>query len=58
VNPPTVTLVSEGETIHTENSYKYDDDALAQMAADAGFEVAGRWTDSRNWFAEVLLKPR
>jgi len=49
---------SEGETIHTENSYKYDDDALAQMAADAGFEVAGRWTDSRNWFAEVLLKPR
>ena len=49
---------SEGETIHTENSYKYDDDALAQMAADAGFEVAGRWTDSRQWFAEVLLKPR
>jgi L-histidine N-alpha-methyltransferase len=49
---------SEGETIHTENSYKYDDDALAQMAADSGFEMAGRWADSQNWFADVLLKPR
>ena len=49
---------SEGETIHTENSHKYDDAALAQMAADSGFEVAGRWSDSQNWFADVLLKPR
>jgi L-histidine Nalpha-methyltransferase len=48
----------EGETIHTENSYKYDDEDLAQMAADSGFEIKGRWTDSRGWFAEVLLSPR
>jgi L-histidine N-alpha-methyltransferase len=49
---------SENETIHTENSYKYDDDALAQMAADSGFEIAGRWSDSQNLFVDALLKPR
>ena len=49
---------SEGETIHTENSHKYDDEEIAQMAADAGFEVAARWTDSQHWFADFLLKPR
>lgn len=48
----------EGETIHTENSYKYDDEDLAQMAADSNFEIKGRWTDSRGWFVEVLLSPR
>ena len=48
----------EGETIHTENSYKYDDEDLTQMAADSGFEIKGRWTDSQGWFAEVLLSPR
>ena len=49
---------SEGETIHTENSHKYDEEGIAQMAAEAGFKVAGRWTDSQNWFADFLLKPR
>ncbi|HEY3055348.1 MAG TPA: L-histidine N(alpha)-methyltransferase [Thermoanaerobaculia bacterium] len=49
---------SEGETIHTENSYKYDDDDVTRMVADSGFEIAGRWTDSRRWFADVLLRAR
>lgn len=49
---------SEGETIHTENSHKYDDAGIAQMAADSGFEVAGFWTDAKRWFADVLLNPR
>ena len=49
---------SEGETIHTENSYKYDDDDLAQIAADAGYQIAAKWTDSRLWFADVLMRVR
>jgi L-histidine Nalpha-methyltransferase len=49
---------SESETIHTENSYKYDDETLGQIASEGGFEVAERWTDSRGWFADVLLRPR
>jgi L-histidine Nalpha-methyltransferase len=52
------TAFDEGETIHTESSYKYDDEDLRRLAADSGFEISGRWTDSRGWFADVLLTPR
>lgn len=45
----------EGETIHTENSYKYDDDTLAMLSARAGFTVEGRWLDSHGWFTDILL---
>lgn len=40
-----------GETIHTENSYKYGPDELAALAAPAGWRRADRWTDPRGWFA-------
>jgi probable methyltransferase len=45
----------EGETIHTENSYKYDDETLAMLAARSGFTVEARWLDSREWFVDLLL---
>ena len=45
----------EGETIHTENSYKYDDDTLAMLAARAGFTLEARWLDSNAWFTDILL---
>ncbi|HSP34736.1 MAG TPA: L-histidine N(alpha)-methyltransferase [Thermoanaerobaculia bacterium] len=48
----------EGETIHTENSYKYGEDDLARMAAESGFEIAGTYTDSRRLFADVLMRAR
>jgi len=40
-----------GETIHTENSYKYQPSAFAAMAAEAGFADDHRWQDTRGWFA-------
>jgi|ERR1043165_2842922 dimethylhistidine N-methyltransferase len=46
---------ADGETIHTENSYKFDDAALAALAERTGFTVARRWTDARHFFADVLL---
>ena len=46
----------EGETIHTENSYKYDDASIAALAGAGGFEVTRKWTDSQGWFAEYLLR--
>ncbi|HEX2831722.1 MAG TPA: L-histidine N(alpha)-methyltransferase [Thermoanaerobaculia bacterium] len=46
---------AEGETIHTESSWKHDDATLAALAAGAGFTVARKWTDARNFFADVLL---
>jgi L-histidine N-alpha-methyltransferase len=44
-----------GETIHTENSYKFDDDAIQSLAGRTGFAVTRRWTDSRRLFADLLL---
>jgi L-histidine N-alpha-methyltransferase len=48
---------ADGESIHTENSYKYDDAMLATLAAEGGFGVERRWSDSRGWFADVLMVP-
>ena len=47
-----------GETIHTENSYKYDDATLARIARESGFSLERKWTDDRGWFADVLLRRR
>lgn len=46
----------DGETIHTESSYKHDDASLAALAAASGFSIERRWTDSRGWFADVLMR--
>lgn len=48
----------EGETIHTENSYKYAESDLQALAAASGFAVEQVWTDSRSWFADALLVAR
>jgi dimethylhistidine N-methyltransferase len=45
-----------GETIHTENSYKYlPGQAEARLAA-AGFQAAKTWTDPQGWFAVCLAR--
>jgi L-histidine Nalpha-methyltransferase len=44
-----------GESIHTENSYKHDEQSIGALAAGSGFAVQRTWTDSRKWFADVLL---
>ena len=43
-----------GETIHTEDSHKYDADGFAGLAASAGLARQQRWTDPRGWFAVEL----
>lgn len=44
-----------GETIHTENSYKFDQAEIAALGGRTGFEIARRWTDARGLFADTLL---
>ena len=44
-----------GETIHTENSYKYDVDGVAAMAERAGLRLQTTWTDPHRWFAVLLF---
>jgi dimethylhistidine N-methyltransferase len=44
-----------GETIHTENSYKYDLGELAEQAALCGLRLDEAWTDEQNYFAVLYL---
>jgi dimethylhistidine N-methyltransferase len=39
-----------GETIHTENSYKYSVDSLAALARGVGWTPVAEWTDPRQYF--------
>jgi dimethylhistidine N-methyltransferase len=39
-----------GETIHTENSYKYSVDSLRALARGVGWAPAGTWTDKQVYF--------
>ena len=40
-----------GETIHTENSYKYSVESLAALARGAGWRPLKAWTDARKYFS-------
>jgi dimethylhistidine N-methyltransferase len=46
----------EGETIHTENSYKYRPGQAEASLAEAGFAAAESWTDERGWFSVCLAR--
>jgi dimethylhistidine N-methyltransferase len=46
---------AEGERIHTENSYKYDLEGLAQMAAMNGFALTRTWLDRKEQFSSNLF---
>lgn len=48
--------LAKGETIHTENSYKYTQEDVDALAREGGFFVERRWTDARGWFAVHLLR--
>jgi L-histidine Nalpha-methyltransferase len=46
----------EGESIHTENSYKYRPGAAEALMVKAGFAHEATWTDERGWFAVCLAR--
>jgi L-histidine N-alpha-methyltransferase len=49
---------TEGERIHTENSNKYETNALDALAANTGFSCARRWTDEAGRFSSNLFVAR
>jgi len=46
----------KGETIHTENSYKFTHEALRTLLEDSGFDVEQTWTDRRGWYSVTLAR--
>ncbi|MEM9170793.1 MAG: L-histidine N(alpha)-methyltransferase [Pseudomonadota bacterium] len=47
---------AEGETLHTENSYKYDDASLADVVAPTPWRIETIWKDPKGWFAACFLR--
>jgi dimethylhistidine N-methyltransferase len=45
-----------GETIHTENSYKYSVESLAALARGVGWLPAAAWIDARGYFSIQAFK--
>ncbi len=46
---------AEGESIHTESSYKHNTATITALANASQFSIAKTWIDARRWFADVLL---
>ncbi len=51
-----VHVMEEGETLHTENSYKYTVDGLRALAERAGFTPGPVWTDPGRLFSVHWLQ--
>jgi dimethylhistidine N-methyltransferase len=47
---------AQGETIHTENSYKYTIPGFQRLAQAAGFVPDVCWTDDQQWFSVQLFR--
>jgi L-histidine Nalpha-methyltransferase len=45
-----------GETIHTENSYKYQPGQAETMLRASGFAPEETWTDEKGWFSVCLAR--
>jgi dimethylhistidine N-methyltransferase len=48
--------MEKGETIHTENSYKYTTRDIRLLLRAGGWNVTGGWTDSNGYFAVIAAK--
>ena len=46
---------AEGETIHTENSYKYTQESFQELVEEAGFTVRQSWLDNNQLFSVHYL---
>jgi L-histidine N-alpha-methyltransferase len=50
--------LGRGETIHTENSYKFTGERVAELFERAGYGVLQSWTDPKSWFGVYLAQVR
>ena len=50
--------IAVGETIHTENSHKYDARGARLLLAAGGWTTIAEWTDPQDQFAILLAEAR
>jgi len=48
----------KGETIHTENSYKYSESDLRMLFGNSALNLIEQWTDEKRYFTVNLLAPQ
>jgi L-histidine Nalpha-methyltransferase len=48
--------MASGETIHTENSFKYDARDARVLLGAGGWTPVANWTDQKNFFSVILAK--
>jgi len=46
----------KGETIHTENSYKYSTDEFKSLVSKAGWNIEKVWLDDKQYFSVYFLR--
>ena len=51
-----VIFFRKGETIHTENSYKYGQNQFKALSARAGYKSLMAWTDPNAYFGIFFLR--
>ena len=49
--PGNTRVFKRGESIHTENSYKWTVAGFAELLLQAGFQQPVSWTDAQGWFS-------
>ena len=47
---------ARGETIHTENSYKYTKESFQEIVQNAGFDIRSGWSDDHQLFGVYYLE--
>jgi uncharacterized SAM-dependent methyltransferase len=47
---------AEGDSVHTESSYKYTVEGFQQLARDAGWQPQAVWIDAQKRFSMHLLR--
>jgi len=48
----------KGDSIHTENSYKFTDEMIRELASTAGLTISESWKDENNYFELCLMNKR
>jgi len=49
-------LFNAGESIHTENSHKFQIDGVKHLLERAGFKVRQQWVDANSWYSVTLAQ--